>query len=281
MTASLFARTLAGAAMLDVFADRAIVDAMLAFEAALAEAEAAEGVAARGRADRGRDAHQVRCRCTRRRGARRRQRGDPAHQEADRRRRRARPGGGAVCPPWQHEPGRDRHRDGRRHAARARVDRRRARAAHEGARRPRSHARDHADPCPHAAPAGAGDQLRLQGRRLAGSLVRARAPARARTIGTALQLGGAVGTLASLGDRGPAVAIRVAERLALGPRSMPGVQRDGSRSAARSRSCAARSARSAPISPARAGRGGRGGRAVGRWSGPRRRCRRRRTRSRR
>jgi 3-carboxy-cis,cis-muconate cycloisomerase len=44
MTASLFARTLAGAAMLDVFADRAIVDAMLAFEAALAEAEAAEGV---------------------------------------------------------------------------------------------------------------------------------------------------------------------------------------------------------------------------------------------
>jgi 3-carboxy-cis,cis-muconate cycloisomerase len=44
MTASLFARTLAGAAMLEVFADRAIVDAMLAFEAALAEAEAAEGV---------------------------------------------------------------------------------------------------------------------------------------------------------------------------------------------------------------------------------------------
>ena len=44
MTASIFARTLASAAMADVFADRAIVAAMLAFEAALAEAEAAEGV---------------------------------------------------------------------------------------------------------------------------------------------------------------------------------------------------------------------------------------------
>lgn len=44
MTASIFARTLASAAMIDVFADRSIVAAMLAFEAALAEAEAAEGV---------------------------------------------------------------------------------------------------------------------------------------------------------------------------------------------------------------------------------------------
>jgi 3-carboxy-cis,cis-muconate cycloisomerase len=43
MTASLFAQTLASAAMLDVFADRSLVAAMLAFEAALAEAEAAEG----------------------------------------------------------------------------------------------------------------------------------------------------------------------------------------------------------------------------------------------
>jgi len=44
MTAAIFARTLASAAMVDVFADRSIVAAMLAFEAALAEAEAAEGV---------------------------------------------------------------------------------------------------------------------------------------------------------------------------------------------------------------------------------------------
>ena len=44
MTASIFARTLASAAMVDVFADRSMVEAMLAFEAALAEAEAAEGV---------------------------------------------------------------------------------------------------------------------------------------------------------------------------------------------------------------------------------------------
>jgi 3-carboxy-cis,cis-muconate cycloisomerase len=44
MSASIFARTLASAAMADVFADGAVVEAMLAFEAALAEAEAAEGV---------------------------------------------------------------------------------------------------------------------------------------------------------------------------------------------------------------------------------------------
>lgn len=43
MTASIFERTLARPAMLDVFGDRSLVDAMLAFEAALAEAEAAEG----------------------------------------------------------------------------------------------------------------------------------------------------------------------------------------------------------------------------------------------
>jgi 3-carboxy-cis,cis-muconate cycloisomerase len=44
VTASLFARTLASEAMLDVFSDRALVAAMLAFEAALADAEAAEGI---------------------------------------------------------------------------------------------------------------------------------------------------------------------------------------------------------------------------------------------
>jgi len=44
MTAAIFARTLASAAMTEVFADRSIVAAMLAFEAALAEAQAAEGV---------------------------------------------------------------------------------------------------------------------------------------------------------------------------------------------------------------------------------------------
>ena len=44
MTATLFARTLASEAMLDVFSDRALVAAMLAFEAALADAEAAEGI---------------------------------------------------------------------------------------------------------------------------------------------------------------------------------------------------------------------------------------------
>jgi 3-carboxy-cis,cis-muconate cycloisomerase len=44
MTASIFEKTLTSAAMLDVFADRSLIDAMLSFEAALAEAEAAEGV---------------------------------------------------------------------------------------------------------------------------------------------------------------------------------------------------------------------------------------------
>ncbi len=43
MSASIFERTLARPAMLDVFADDALVDAMLAFEAALAEGEAAVG----------------------------------------------------------------------------------------------------------------------------------------------------------------------------------------------------------------------------------------------
>ena len=41
MTAAIFARTLASAAMVEVFADRSIVAAMLAFDAALAEADAA------------------------------------------------------------------------------------------------------------------------------------------------------------------------------------------------------------------------------------------------
>jgi 3-carboxy-cis,cis-muconate cycloisomerase len=44
MTASLFARTLASAAMSEVFADRSLLAAMLEFEAALARAQAAEGV---------------------------------------------------------------------------------------------------------------------------------------------------------------------------------------------------------------------------------------------
>ncbi len=44
MSAPIFARTLASAAMVEVFADRAVIAAMLAFEAALADAEAGEGV---------------------------------------------------------------------------------------------------------------------------------------------------------------------------------------------------------------------------------------------
>ena len=43
MSASLFDRTLTTPAMLEVFSDRALLAAMLAFEAALAEAETAEG----------------------------------------------------------------------------------------------------------------------------------------------------------------------------------------------------------------------------------------------
>src|ERR1700712_4697023 len=44
MTASIFERTLTSATMVELFADRALIEAMLAFEAALDEAEAAEGV---------------------------------------------------------------------------------------------------------------------------------------------------------------------------------------------------------------------------------------------
>ena len=50
MSANLFARTLTSAAMAEVFGDRALVEAMLAFESALAEAEAAEGVIPAGAA---------------------------------------------------------------------------------------------------------------------------------------------------------------------------------------------------------------------------------------
>jgi 3-carboxy-cis,cis-muconate cycloisomerase len=44
MSGSLFERTLGSAAMAEVFADRALLAAMLSFEAALAEAEADVGV---------------------------------------------------------------------------------------------------------------------------------------------------------------------------------------------------------------------------------------------
>ena len=63
----------------------------------------------------------------------------------------------------------------------------------------------------HAAAAGAGDQLRLQGRRLGRAAACARASAwrGPRRPALQLQFGGAVGTLASLGDKGPAVARRL------------------------------------------------------------------------
>jgi 3-carboxy-cis,cis-muconate cycloisomerase len=68
-------------------------------------------------------------------------------------------------------------------------------------------AHGHAGAGAHADAAGAGDQLRLQADRLAGATgVRARACASARTRALQLQLGGAVGTLAVMGDKGPAVA---------------------------------------------------------------------------
>ena len=124
MTAAIFARTLASAAMVEVFADRAIVAAMLDFEAALAEAEAAEGAIPTERGRR---------RSPRRAGPRsvtsmrssprravpaaspsRSSSGSPPRvAERDAR-------GSGVRPPRQHQPGRDRHRDGARHAAGAR-----------------------------------------------------------------------------------------------------------------------------------------------------------------
>ena len=103
----------------------------------------------------------------------------------------------------------------------------------------------------HADAAGAGDQLRLQARRLARAAgARARAAAR-RAAGRALQLqlGGAVGTLAALGDKRPGGgAARSPRELGLAlPPTAPGTRSatTGWRSAARSPCCAARSARSA------------------------------------
>ena len=224
MTASIFARTLASAAMVEVFADRSIVAAMLAFEAALAEAEAAEGVipasavapiVAASRAGIGRR------RCARRRGAPCRQPRDPARQAADRRGRRAR---------------RARRRRSSITAARARTcidtamvivnaagaraDRRRSRAPRR--RRcdalARAHLRD-ADAGAHADAAGAGDQLRLQDRRLGWRRSRARASALRvrgrRRCGCSSAARSARSR--ALGDKGPAVARRLAARLGLAP----------------------------------------------------------------
>ena len=87
------------------------------------------------------------------------------------------------------------------------------------AARARARAPGDADAGAHADAAGAGDQLRLQGRRLgraAGAC--ARAPgARRGAAALRLQFGGAVGTLASLGDKGPAVARRARRRGSASP----------------------------------------------------------------
>ena len=256
MTASIFARTLASAAMVEVFADRSIVAAMLDFEAALAEAEAAEGVipasavaaivaACRGRARRRRRA--------RRRGAPRRQPGDSAGQAAHRRRSPQRDAAAAAFV----------HRGSTSQdvidtamvlvdAAGARADRRRSRARSIGAllalarahrRRRRCSARTLMQPA----------QVISFGFKVVAwvaPLVRARERLRARAARRRCSCSSAARSArcATLGDKGPAVARRRRRRCSASPApTAPGTRSatTGSRSAARSPCCAARSARSA------------------------------------
>ena len=100
----------------------------------------------------------------------------------------------------------------------------------------------------HAAAAGAADDVRAQGRDLAGRRARgAGAGAATRAMRLALQLGGAAGTLAALGAYGPEVVTRVASNLGLAEPVLPWhtsrvrVDRHSDR---RSRRWPARSARS-------------------------------------
>ena len=233
MTASLFARTLSSAAMVEVFADRALVAAMLAFEAALAEAEAAEGAdpGERGRADRRRPAHAERfdvdalvAEARPRRHVR-----DPAGQAADRARRRERRRRRGIRPSGSTSQDVIDTRDGAGDAPRARPDRRRPRSPdRRRCSRSRARTRD-ADAGAHADAAGAGDQLRLQGGRLARAAGARARPPRARRRGGAAAAARRRGRHARRARRrGPAVARSASARASASRRAEAAwhVQRD-------------------------------------------------------
>ena len=200
--------------MIEVFGEHTVVQAMLDFEAALAHAQAADGMippnAAIG------DRRRLQGRAVRRSSDRggqqpRRQSRDPAGQEAHRdggavRRRR-----GALCALGQHQPGRHRHRDGARHAQRARADRAPPRALIASL----LDLADREGEAPLLAhtlmqPA----QVVSFGFRLAtwiAPLVRARERLRETAqAALQLQLGGPVGTLSAMAGKGTEVAERMA-----------------------------------------------------------------------
>ena len=210
----------ASAAMRAIMSDRARLQRMLDFEAALARAEAAVGViTATGAAAIG-DA----CDAARYDIAALVEAQAPSGNIADRRGRcadasgrRARPGGGEFRALGRHQPGCHRHRAGARAARRDRRAGRRSRRGDQGLHRARRPPPPHARGRAHVDAARAADAVRAQARRLCRGARRARANAcsRLRREALVLQFGGAAGTLAALGEHGFGVSERLAALLDL------------------------------------------------------------------
>ena len=195
--------------------DRARLQRMLDFEAALARARSAgrHRPGARRRADRrGRPRRPLRPRGAGRGRRGRRQYRHPAGQRAHRRGRQDRCGSGGLRPLGRHQPGRHRQRAGARAARGDRCPDRRPRPRHRRVHHARR--RVIAAPPPSRAP-GCSTRCRC---RSGSSSPATRRRWRVRASGCSgcasealvLQFGGAAGTLAALGDRG----LEVAERLA-------------------------------------------------------------------
>ena len=141
-------------------------------------------------------------------GPGRRQPGDPARRGARGGGARGRP---AVGAPRRHQPGHPRHRRRAGRPPRRWIDRgTTCRDLADGCAALAGRHRAHADGGADAAAAGAADHVRAEGGRLAGGGARGAAAAGRRRWPAGGAAGGAAGTLASLGDAGPAVVARFA-----------------------------------------------------------------------
>ena len=203
-----------------IMSDRARLQRMLDFEAALARAEAAVGVIAGHRRSEIGEA----CQADRydiaalaQAAMSVRQSRHPAGQCADRRGRQAQQAGRRLRALGRHQPGRHRHRAGARTARRDRCAARRSRPRHQGL-----HSRWPAATAARVTVARTLLQQALPmpfGLKLAGyaaALARSRERlTRLRREALVLQFGGAAGTLAALGERGLGVAERLAALLDL------------------------------------------------------------------
>ena len=193
--------------LLDELGDRAWLQAMLDAERALAQAEAAVGRdPGRGRRGdrRGLPRRALRRRAHRARGPGLGQPGRAARARAARRRRRR---GGGLRALRGDEPGHRRHRrDARQPRARSSSCWPTSPAVDRGLRRARRGAPRDADGRAHAAPAGR-CRRRSASRRRRGSPACSRRSSSCSTPRDrlAVQLGGAAGTLAALGEHGPEV----------------------------------------------------------------------------